>query len=60
MNEFVTIPKQEYEKLLQDREMLEDIQAYDKAKKDMQEGMPIELVERLILENENPLKIYRE
>lgn len=60
MNEFVTIPKEEYDKLIADREMLEDIQAYDEAMKDLSEGMPSTLVERMIISGENPLAIYRE
>ncbi len=60
MNKFVTIPKEEYDKLIADREMLEDIKAYDEAMKDLSEGMPQSLVKRMIVDGENPLAIYRE
>lgn len=60
MNEFVTIKKEEYESLIADREMLEDIQAYDEAINNFEEGMPHDLVVRMIVDGENPLTIYRE
>jgi mRNA interferase RelE/StbE len=60
MNEFVTIKKEEYESLIADREMLEDIQAYDEAINNLEEGMPHDLVVRMIVDGENPLAIYRE
>lgn len=60
MNEFVTIKREEYESLIADREMLEDIQAYDEAMKDLSEGMPHEFVLRLIVNGENPIAVYRD
>lgn len=54
----VEISRAEYEALLQAKEDLEDIAAYDNARALNEEGMPSELVKRL-LAGENPLRIFR-
>lgn len=58
--EKVTISKSEYEALLDAKEELEDIQAVEYALANPEEGMPSALVERMIINGENPLTIYRE
>lgn len=58
--EKVTISKAEYEALLDAKEDLEDIQAVEYALANPEEGMPHELVVRMIVDGENPLSIYRE
>jgi DNA-binding XRE family transcriptional regulator len=60
--EWAVIPYQEYERLLRDAEMLQDIRAYDEAKKAVEEGeelVPSEVVYAL-LDGENPIRIWRE
>jgi len=56
---FVIVPKSLYKNLLEDSEMLDDIRAYDEAKKEIREYYPAELVHRLI-KRENPVKIFRQ
>lgn len=60
MNETVTIPKAEHERLL---EAAEDIAAYDRAKAALASGddelIPAKFANRLIA-SEGPLRVYRE
>ncbi|MEA5535562.1 helix-turn-helix transcriptional regulator [Crocosphaera sp. XPORK-15E] len=56
----VVIPVEMYEQLLEDSEMLADIQVYDKAKNREEESFPLDLVERISICGENPLKVWRE
>jgi mRNA interferase RelE/StbE len=55
----ITIDRAEYDRLVADSEMLADIQAYDAAMKDRGEGMPIQVLRRII-DGENPVKVIRE
>jgi DNA-binding XRE family transcriptional regulator len=55
----ITIDRSEYDRLLADSEMLADIQAYDAAMKDRGEGMPMQVVRRII-DGESPVKVIRE
>ena len=60
--EWAVIPYEEYERLLQDAEMLQDIRAYDEAKKAIEEGeelVPSEVVYAL-LDGENPIRVWRQ
>lgn len=63
MNEMVTIPKAEYERLLEAAEDLADIAAYDRAKAALASGadelIPAEFANRLIA-GESPVRVYRE
>ncbi|MDB5540123.1 MAG: transcriptional regulator, family [Devosia sp.] len=63
MNEMVTIPKAEYERLLAAAEDLADIAAYDRAKAALAAGhdqlIPAEFANRLIA-GESPVRVYRE
>lgn len=59
MNEMVTIPRDEYEALLEARDDLEDIAAYDRAKAAGGESIPDDLVGR-ILDGESPIRVLRE
>ena len=54
------IPYGLYEQLLEDAEMLADIQAYDAAKARDEESFPADLVYRITIDGENPLKVWRE
>lgn len=56
----VILSLEEYEKIKEQLEELEDIEAYVKVKGEKQESFPIELVERLILGTESKVKIWRE
>ena len=55
----VTIPQAEYERLVADSEMLADLAAYDTAKAEAGEGMPLAVFSRII-SGENPVKVIRE
>ncbi len=55
----VTIPEAEYERLVADSEMLADLAAYDAAKAEAGEGMPLAVFYRIV-GGENPVKVIRE
>lgn len=55
----ITIPQSEYDRLVADSEMLADLAAYDAAKAEGGEGMPIDVFQRII-NGENPVKVIRE
>ena len=55
----VTIPEAEYERLVADSEMLADLAAYDAAKAEAGEGMPLAVFYRIV-SGENPVKVIRE
>lgn len=61
--ELVVLPLAEYQRLVEDAEMLADIAAYDAAKKDLDEGrgelLPAALVDRMIA-GESPVRVWRE
>lgn len=61
--EWAVLPYDEYLKLLEQAEMLEDIRDYDMAKAEIERGedelIPAEVV-YAILDRENPIKVWRE
>ncbi len=61
--EWAVIPYDEYQKLLEKAEMLQDVQDYDSAKMALEEGkeelLPESFVNEL-LEGANPVKVWRE
>ena len=60
--EWAVIPYEEYERLVEEAEMLQDVRAYDEAKKAMAEGeelIPSE-VTYAILDGGNPVRVWRE
>ncbi len=60
--EWAVIPYEEYERLVEEAEMLQDVRAYDEAKKAIAEGeelIPSE-VTYAILDGVNPVRIWRE
>ena len=63
MNEMVTIPREEYDRLRAAAEDLTDLQTYDRAKAALAEGedelIPADYVNRL-LNGENALRVYRD
>lgn len=59
MNETVTIPRAEYDRLREAAEDLEDLRAYHAALAEGGEGVPSEVVNR-ILEGEPPVRVHRE
>lgn len=63
MNEMVTIPRDEYDRLLAAAEDLADLQTYDRAKAALSTGedelIPADYANRL-LNGESPLRVYRE
>ncbi|AZV00272.1 helix-turn-helix domain-containing protein [Paracoccus kondratievae] len=63
MNQMVTIPRDEYDRLLAAAEDLADLQAYDRAMADLASGkeelIPAEYVNR-ILGGESPVRAFRD
>ncbi len=61
--ELVVLSRQEYDRLLEAAEMLDDVAAYDRAMKDLADGkteaVPIALVDA-ILAGENPVRVWRQ
>lgn len=60
--EWAVIPYKEYERLIEEAEMLQDIRAYDEAKRAIEEGeelVPSE-VTYTILDGANPIRVWRE
>lgn len=61
--ELVVLPRADYETLLEKAEMLEDIAAYDEAKRRIADGedfmVPAEFADRL-LDGENPVRVWRD
>jgi len=55
----ITIPQEVYDRLLADSEMLADLAAYDAAKSEGGEGMPLEVFQRII-NGDNPVRVIRE
>jgi DNA-binding XRE family transcriptional regulator len=60
--EWAVIPYQEYERLVEEAEMLQDIRAYDQARKAIEEGEELvpSQVTYAILDGENPVRVWRE
>jgi DNA-binding XRE family transcriptional regulator len=63
MNEMVTIPREEYDRLRAAAEDLADLQSYDRANAALAAGadelIPSDYANRL-LDGENPLRVYRD
>ena len=59
MNETVTIPRGEYERLMQASEDLADLIAYDRAMARNEESIPSEFIKRMI-DGESPVRVYRD
>jgi mRNA interferase RelE/StbE len=59
MNEMVSIPRAEYDRLLEAAEMLADIAAFDRAAAAGGEGMPADALRRIVT-GENPTRVIRE
>ncbi|WP_421781827.1 helix-turn-helix transcriptional regulator [Kiloniella litopenaei] len=57
--ETITLPLADYEILVAAKEELDDIIAYDKAMSDESDGLPSELMKRLI-DGDNSLTVFRE
>ena len=57
---FVLVPIEQYDQLLADLEMLKDIRDFRSAKAVDEKTFPAEVINRLILNEENPIKVYRE
>jgi len=56
---FAALPLKDYEKLLADAEINDDISAFKKAKAKSSEYIPFEIVEQM-LDRENHIKVYRQ
>ena len=57
---FVLVPVEQYNQFLADLEMLKDVRDFREAKAVDEETFPDEVINRLILNEENPIKVYRE
>jgi mRNA interferase RelE/StbE len=55
----VKIPRAEYDRLVADSETLADLAAYDAARAEAGEGMPLAVFYRIV-SGENPVKVIRE
>ena len=58
--EYVLVPRVKYDQLLEDAEMLRDIREFREAKAADKETYPSEVINRLILNEENPIRVYRD
>lgn len=60
--EWAVIPIEEYQKLLEAREMLADIRAYDAAKEQIEAGEELipSAVVYALLDGKNPIRVWRE
>ena len=59
MGEHVTITREEYDKLLEAYEDMQDLEAIQRHLENPQEGVPAAVFDR-ILDGESPLAVYRE
>ena len=57
---FVLVPIERYNQLLADLEMLKDVHDFRAVKVVDEETFPAEVINRLILNQENPIRVYRE
>jgi len=55
---FVVVPLADFEHLVHDAEMLDDIRAYDAAKARKEEAFPQSVADRLA-EDEHPIRVFR-
>lgn len=58
--EYVLVPRVQYDQLLEDAEMLRDIREFREAKDAGEETYPSEVINRLILNEESPIRVYRD
>ena len=62
--EYAVVPIDEYKKLLELAEDVEDVRAYDRAMGELDRGedelIPGDVASRLLLDGEHPLKVWRE
>lgn len=56
---FAVVPLTEFEQLVRDAEMLEDVRAYDAAKSRKEEVFPAAVADRLV-GGANPIRVFRE
>ena len=57
---YAVIPYEIYQQLVENAEVLADIKAYDKVKEKKEEIFPNYIVDRIFIQEENPIKVYRE
>lgn len=57
---FVLVPIEQFNRVLEDLETLEDIRDFEIVKNLDEEAFPSDVVDRLVLNNENPIKVFRE
>ena len=57
---FVLVPVEQYNQVLEDLEVLEDIRDFERVKTLDEEAFPSHVVDRLVLNDENPIKVFRE
>ncbi len=57
---YAVVPIEIYKKLVEDSEMLADIQAYDNAIVRNEEFFPLDVIEKITIDVEHPLKVWRE
>ena len=57
---YAVIPYDIYQQLIEDAEVLADIKAYDEAKQKEEESFPSYIVDKILINDENPMQVYRE
>ena len=57
---YAVIPYKIYQQLVENAEVLADIKAYDKVKEKKEEIFSNYIVDRIFIQEENPIKVYRE
>ncbi len=56
---YVLVPEKTYDRMIEELDDLEDLRAYDRAKADSQQAVPMEIADRLIA-GESLLRVWRE
>ena len=57
---FVLVPIEQYNRVLENLEVLEDFRDFERIKALDEEAFPSEVIDRLVVEDENPIKVFRE
>jgi len=57
---FVLVPIDQYNRILEELEMLEDNRDFERIKALDEEAFPSAVIDRLVVEDENPVKVFRE
>ena len=56
---FAVVPLRDYQQLVEDARMLEDVRTYDSAKRKREEAFPADVADRLVA-GESPIRVFRD